>query len=197
MLRDLRVTTAEAEQRSGDEMLTLLGELEVDQRRYAEVGAPVPARVTRLAAQLGDRVAAGQTLAELSSPDLGRARADYLSARARLTLAEAALERKRGLAAERIVPLREVQEAESLVAEVRASLRSAAAAIGAFGVEPPVETTDSANGACGLVVRRAVARRGPGDRAGGGAGADAGPGDRGVPHRRPLDALAHGARVRA
>ena len=159
MLRDLRVTTAEAEQRSGDEMLTLLGELEVDQRRYAQVGAPVPARVTRLAAQLGDRVAAGQTLAELSSPDLARARADYLSARARLTLAEAALERKRGLADERIVPLRDVQEAESLVAEVRASLRSAAAAIGAFGVEPPVETADGANGGAysSFAVRSPVA----------------------------------------
>lgn len=165
MLRDLRVTTAEVEQRSGDELLTLLGELEIDQRRYAEVGAPVPARVTRLAAQLGDRVSAGQTLAELSSPDLGRARADHLSARARLTLAEAALERKRDLAGERIVPLRDVQEAESVVAELRASLRAAGAAIGAFGVEPPAE--DGANGAAssafplrspvaGVVIERAA-----------------------------------------
>jgi membrane fusion protein, heavy metal efflux system len=165
MLRDLRVTTAPAEQRSGDEMLTLLGELEVDQRRYAEVGAPVAARVTRLTAQLGERVAAGQTLAELSSPDLGRARADYLSARARLTLAESALERKRGLAREKIVPLREVQEAESAVAELHASLRSAGAAIGAFGVELPSELSDTPDGAvassfslrspvAGLVIER-------------------------------------------
>ncbi len=167
MLRDLRVTTAAAEQRSGDDMLTLLGELEVDQRRYAEVGAPVPARVTRLAAQLGDRVTAGQMLAELSSHDLGRVRADYLSARARLTLAEAALERKRGLAAEKIVPLREVQEAEAAVAELRAGLRSAGAEISAFGVEAPAETADSENGAAsssfalrspiaGVVIERAA-----------------------------------------
>ncbi len=167
MLRDLRVTTAAAEQRSGDEMLTLIGELEVDQRRYAEVGAPVPARVTRLAAQLGDRVTAGQTLAELSSHDLGRVRADYLSARARLTLAEAALERKRGLAAEKIVPLREVQEAEAAVAALRAGLRSAGAEISAFGVEAPAEAADSDNGAAsssfalrspiaGVVIERAA-----------------------------------------
>ena len=32
----------------------------------------------------------GRTLVELTSPDLGRARAEYLSASARLTLAEAA-----------------------------------------------------------------------------------------------------------
>ena len=118
----------------------LLGELAVDQRTYAEVGVPVAARVTRLLVNAGDsRTRRGQTLAELTSPELGKARADYLSASARVTLADAALERKRGLAAEKIVPLREVQEAESAAAEARAALRSARAAIGAFGVEPPAE----------------------------------------------------------
>ena len=42
------------------------------------------------------------------------------------TLAESALERKRDLAAERIVPLREVQEAEAAAAEARAALRASA-----------------------------------------------------------------------
>ena len=115
MLRDLRITTRAVESRAGGELVVLLGELAVDQRAYAEVGAPVAARVTRLLVNAGDTVRSGQTLAELTSPELGRARAEYLSASARLKLAEAALERKRGLAAEKIVPLREVQEAESAV----------------------------------------------------------------------------------
>ncbi len=159
MLRDLRVTMAEAERRSGDEQLTLLGELAVDQRTYAEVGVPAPARVTRLTAESGARVAVGQTLMELTSPELGHARADYLSARARLALADAALERKRGLAAEKIVPLREVQEAEAAVAELRASLRSARAAMSAFGVEPLAGETDEADGAAfsAFVLRSPVA----------------------------------------
>jgi cobalt-zinc-cadmium efflux system membrane fusion protein len=142
MLRDLRITTDEVESRPGGEEIALLGELAVDERSYAEVGVPVAARVTRLLVNAGDSVRRGQPLAELTSPELGKARADYLSAEARVTLADAALERKRSLAAEKIVPLREVQEAESQAAEARAALRSARAAIGAFGGQPPTEDAD-------------------------------------------------------
>ena len=152
MLRDLRVTTRQVESRTGSDLVVLLGELAVDQRTYAEVGTPVPARVTRLLANAGDTVRAGQTLAELTSPELGRERAEYLSASARLTLAEAALDRKRSLAAEKIAPLREVQEAESAVGEARAALRSSRAAIAAFGVEPP--TDDGEDSTSSLFVLR-------------------------------------------
>jgi cobalt-zinc-cadmium efflux system membrane fusion protein len=145
MLRDLRITTSRVESRGGGERITLLGELAVDQRAYAEVSAPVAARVTRVLVNAGDSVRRGQTLAELTSPDLGRARAGYLSASARVTLAEAVLERKRGLADEKIVPLREVQEAESAAAEARAVLRAARADIAAFGVEPPIDDSEGAS----------------------------------------------------
>ena len=152
MLRDLRVTTRAVESRAGGELVMLLGELAVDQRAYAEVGTPVAARVTRLLVDAGDAVSSGQTLVELTSPELGRERAEYLSASARLTLAEAALERKRGLAAENIVPLREVQEAESAAGEARAALRASRAAIAAFGAEPP--TDDGAGATLSTFVLR-------------------------------------------
>ena len=48
MLRDLRITTAAVESRTGAEDVTLLGELAVDERNYAEVGVPVPARADRI-----------------------------------------------------------------------------------------------------------------------------------------------------
>jgi cobalt-zinc-cadmium efflux system membrane fusion protein len=137
MIRDLRVTTATVESRSGGEEVRLLGTLAVDQRAYAEVGTPVPARLTRLQASEGQTVRAGAVLAELSSPDLGRARSEYLSAQARVQLTEAALQRKRNLAAEKIAPQREVQEAEAAAAEARAALRATRATIAAFGAEPP------------------------------------------------------------
>jgi cobalt-zinc-cadmium efflux system membrane fusion protein len=144
MLRDLRITTSDVESRPGGERVVLLGALAVDQSAYAEVGTPVAARVTRLRVNAGDTVGRGQVLADLTSPELGRQRAEYLSARARLSLAEATLERKRSLAAEKIAPLREVQEAESAVAEGRATLRAARVAIAAFGVEPPADEGDEA-----------------------------------------------------
>jgi cobalt-zinc-cadmium efflux system membrane fusion protein len=143
MVRDLRVTTRAVESRPGGERVMLLGELAVDQGAYAEIGVPAPARVTRLLVNAGDTVRSGQALAEVTSPELGRARAEYLSAVARLRLADAALDRKRGLAAERITPLREVQEAESAAGEARAAVRAARAAIGAFGVEPPAADADA------------------------------------------------------
>jgi cobalt-zinc-cadmium efflux system membrane fusion protein len=156
MRRDLRITTRHVESRPGGERVTLLGELAVDQRAYAEVGAPVAARVTRLLVNEGDTVRRGTTLVELTSPELGRERAEYLSASARLTLAEAALERKRGLAAERIVPLREVQEAESAAGEARAALRASRAAIAAFGVEPSADDGNDATSST-FVLRAPVA----------------------------------------
>jgi membrane fusion protein, heavy metal efflux system len=144
MLRDLRITTRPVESRTGGDLVMLLGELAVDQRAYAEVGTPIAARVVRLVANTGDTVAQGQTLAELTTPQLGRERAEYLSASARVKLAESAFERKRSLAAEQIVPLREVQEAESALGEARAALRASRAAIAAFGVEPPADDSDGA-----------------------------------------------------
>jgi cobalt-zinc-cadmium efflux system membrane fusion protein len=156
MLRDLRITTRAVESRTGGDLVVLLGELAVDQRAYAEASTPVAARVTRLLVNGGESVRAGQTLAELTSPELGRERAAYLSANARLKLAEAALERKRGLAAEKIVPLREVQEAESALGEARAALRGSRAAIAAFGVGPPTDDGD-AETASAFLLRSPVA----------------------------------------
>jgi len=155
-LRDLRITTREVESRPGGDMLVLLGELAVDQRAYAEVGTPTPARVARLLVNAGDAVRVGQTLAELTSPELARERAAYLSAAARVRLADATLERKRGLAAEKIVPQREVEEAESAAGEARAALRASRAAIAAFGVEPPTADGDEATSPT-FVLRTPVA----------------------------------------
>jgi len=152
MLRDLRITTRPVESRTGSDLVLLLGELAVDQRAYAEVGTPVAARVTRLLVNAGDTVRTDQPLAELTSPELGRERAEYLSARARLNLVEAVLERKRGLAVERIVPLREVQEVESAVGEARAAVRASRAKIAAFGVEPPAD--DGAGATASVFVLR-------------------------------------------
>ena len=148
MLRDLRITTAAVESRTGAEDVTLLGELAVDERNYAEVGVPVPARAMRLMVGPGDQVRAGQMLVELQSPELGKLRAEYVSAQARLTLAEGALKRKRDLAAEKIAPQREVQEAETDATQARAAVRSASAALTALGVPPSasgdVESRDAA-----------------------------------------------------
>jgi cobalt-zinc-cadmium efflux system membrane fusion protein len=132
MLRDLKVTTARAEARSGAETVSVLGELAVNQNTYAEVAAPVAARVVTVSADVGQKIAAGQPLATLASADLGRARADLQSAKARAELAKTTLARKRDLAAERLVPQRELQEAEATAASAAAELRAAQGALSAL-----------------------------------------------------------------
>lgn len=137
MLRDLRITTADVQvAASAQNVATILGELGVNEDAYAEVAAPLPGRVTRLLAGIGDRVRAGAALAELQSAELGRARAAVGAAAGRVTLARAALDRKRRLAAERIAPEREVQEAEAELAASEADAAAAAAVLRALGASP-------------------------------------------------------------
>jgi cobalt-zinc-cadmium efflux system membrane fusion protein len=157
MLRDLRLTTAEVEARAGAEDVMLLGELAVDERQYAEVGVPVAARAMRLLAAPGDEVLAGDLLVELQSPELGRLRAAYVSAQARMTLAEGALKRKRDLAAERIVPQREVQEAEATATEAQAALRASTAALSALGVSPSSDGAAESRAAATFGLRSPIA----------------------------------------
>jgi membrane fusion protein, heavy metal efflux system len=134
VLRDLRMTTAPVERRVASGEVDMLGEMGVDRDRYAEVAPPIDAQVVRLLVGANASVKAGDTLAELRSPELGRARAEVIAAEARVQLATHVLERKRALAAERIVPARELQEAESQMQEAQASLRAATASVRALGV---------------------------------------------------------------
>jgi cobalt-zinc-cadmium efflux system membrane fusion protein len=134
MLRDLRVTTSPVESRPGGEGVAALGELQVNEDAYAEVGAPVAARVVRVLVAPGQTVRDGAPLIDLQSRELGNARSEYASASARLATARRALERKQGLAAERIVPQREVQEAEAEAAALEAAVAAARGAILAMGL---------------------------------------------------------------
>ncbi len=133
MMRDLRVTTGKAQARAAGETVSALGELHVNEDAYAEVAAPVSARVTKVLAKPGDEVKAGQVLVELNSPELGQGRAEVEAARARLELTRKNTERKRGLAAERLIPERELIEAESAQSEADAAYKVAASSLRKFG----------------------------------------------------------------
>ncbi|MEO8701753.1 MAG: efflux RND transporter periplasmic adaptor subunit [Kofleriaceae bacterium] len=133
MMRDLRVTIGKAQSRASGETVSALGELRVNEDAYAEVASPVSARVTKVLAKPGDKVVAGQLLVELSSPDLGQARAEVAAARSRYELARTAADRKRALAADRLIPEREVLEADAALGEADAAYKVAASALRKFG----------------------------------------------------------------
>jgi cobalt-zinc-cadmium efflux system membrane fusion protein len=136
MLRDLSVTTSAAERRPGAESSPVVAELRVAEQGYAEVSAPTPGRVLRVAVTAGQRVARGEVLAEIQSQELGKIRGEYRDALARVELSRKTLERKRALAEDRIAPLREVQEAEASLRSAEASLEAARSALQAMGTGP-------------------------------------------------------------
>ncbi len=148
MLRDLRVTTAKAEARAAGERVTVLAELRVNQDAYAEVASPSSARVVRVLAKAGDEVKANQPLVELTSGEMAKARAELRGADARLSLARKNLERKQALFAERLIPERDVIEAQAAVTEGEAARTVAAGALRQFA---------GSEGGNGLVLRAPVA----------------------------------------
>jgi cobalt-zinc-cadmium efflux system membrane fusion protein len=141
MLRDIRVTIAPVEVRAGGEGVQLLGELKVNENRYAEVGTPIASRVVTVLVAPGQIVRKGQSLVVLQSVDIGKARAESITAQTRLELAKKTLERKRSLEAENIVPARKVQEAEASVATADAEVSSTRAGLRALGAGD--ESSDS------------------------------------------------------
>jgi cobalt-zinc-cadmium efflux system membrane fusion protein len=150
VLRDLRITTGAASTTAGDERATVLGELTVDEDRYAEIGAPVSARVRALVASPGDTVEAGTPLVELESSELGRARADLATARARTDQARRSVERKRELEGG-AVSARELDAAEADLAAAQADLTAAESIVAAFGAGA------SAVGGTAFVLRAPIA----------------------------------------
>lgn len=153
MRRDLRVTTSVVEEHQGAEAASMLGELGINENAYAEVGAPIQSRIIALSVRVGQRVGAGAPLATLQSGELSRGRSDVTTAEARVTLARRALERKRALNAERIVPTREVQEAENDLAAADDQFRAATNSLQALGV-----TTDASNTSpSSLILRSPIA----------------------------------------
>jgi membrane fusion protein, heavy metal efflux system len=65
MLRDIRVTTAPVEVRPGGDGVQLLGEMKVNEGRYAEVGTPIACRVISVLVAPSQVVRKGQELAVL------------------------------------------------------------------------------------------------------------------------------------
>jgi len=88
MLRDLRMTTTPVESRSGNETAAMLGELRPNERTYAEVGAPITSRVVSVSVSPGATVREGQVLAVLQSSEVGKVRAEAITAQAKLDLAK-------------------------------------------------------------------------------------------------------------
>ena len=87
--------------------------IEADAGAVAHITSRIPARVVKLIADLGQQVAAGQTLLMLSSEELGQAKAEYLKTKSLLAIAEQNLRREQELFERKIAPMKDVLEARA------------------------------------------------------------------------------------
>ncbi len=111
----------------------LTGRLAWDDDITARIFAPVSGRLVAIVAQPGQRVATGDTLAKIRSPDFGQAQADACKALADATLAERALSRARDLLAHRAAAQKDVESAEADYARALSEKERALATLSLYG----------------------------------------------------------------
>jgi len=121
--------------------ITLTGTVTFDAARVSHVGPRTQGRVRRADVDIGSRVAAGDTLAVLDSPELGGAQARWVKARVTRDLALRNFERTERLFRDGIVSERRRLEVEAELRDREAELAAALQALSALGADP--DTTGS------------------------------------------------------
>ncbi len=113
--------------------LNIPGRLVWDEDHTVRVFTPFAGRVSRLVANVGDKVVQGQALAELQSPDFAAAQAEARKAQSMLTLAKQALGRVKELAANGVAAGKDLQQTESDYANAEAEARRTQARLKLYG----------------------------------------------------------------
>jgi cobalt-zinc-cadmium efflux system membrane fusion protein len=129
------IKTAAVEERVLPIEIETTGQVGLDETRLAHVGPRIPGRVHSIRAELGHQVKTGEVLAEIDSIELGKAKAEYLRARAMEEPARRNVERERKLQADRISSEKEVQAADAELREATAALRVAEEILHLYGLD--------------------------------------------------------------
>lgn len=112
-IRAAGIAVGEVSERELSVPIEASAQIEAPPDRVARVGSRVSGRVVRVLAGIGDQVRTGATVAVVDSPDLARAKADYLSTLAGAKLARANADREKALFERRISAEREWRQAEA------------------------------------------------------------------------------------
>lgn len=130
------IRTEDATEAEVHERIAVTATIQANQDRLAHVAPRVPGRIVGIAAKLGDRVKAGQSLASLDSIELGEAHSAYLQADSQYRLAQADFERAEKLYADQIVPQKDFLRSRAEHEKARANLRAATDKLRLMGVTP-------------------------------------------------------------
>ena len=109
--------------------------VEADPARTANIVPPLTGKLVELKVRLGDTVRRGQLLATIASPDLAQAVADAQKARDALDLAQRALVRARGVNEAGSNAAKDVEAAQSSVAQQAAELQRSETRLRTLGAD--------------------------------------------------------------
>jgi cobalt-zinc-cadmium efflux system membrane fusion protein len=113
--------------------LTVTGRLAWNEDATVRVLAPLAGRLVALKARVGARVAAGDLLAEISSPDFGQAQSDAARAATDLAAAERTKDRVARLVERGAAPRKDLDAAEADLSRARAEASRTSARLARWG----------------------------------------------------------------
>lgn len=129
----LKLLATEAAREARTFEVELPARLVWNEERTQRVYPAFAGRVSRIVADVGQRVAPGQVLAELASPEFGAAQADTSRAQADAQLARQALQRQRELFEAGVVARKDLEQAEADAARSQAEVDRAQARTRLYG----------------------------------------------------------------
>lgn len=126
------VASAKKQQLAG--VISATGKVEVNGDRIAHVSPRISGKIVSVKASLGDRVAAGQTLATLDSVELGEAVSRYRQSRTKFVLAQSNMERIKTLVEKKIAARKDVLQAETDYRNAQTELHTDRERLAMYGV---------------------------------------------------------------
>lgn len=132
--------------------VTVPGTVEPNTNQQVAVPSPAAGRVTSVSAELGAHVERGQTLAQISSPDLADAQTRFLSTQASATVAQQQLQRIEKLTGIGAVSRQELERARADYTVASADVEAARARLTLLGVSPEALAALTARGEVAAAV---------------------------------------------
>jgi cobalt-zinc-cadmium efflux system membrane fusion protein len=122
-----KIVSVTAERRPVSSEVVATAEIVPPDDGIARIGGKAAGRISKLAAGVGDQVRKGQVIAMIDSPELGRAKADYLAAAAGARVGRETADREKALFDKRISSERDYRLAEAEATKARAEKEAAEA----------------------------------------------------------------------
>ncbi len=133
-LQNARITLGRAERRTESAALVTTGEVEPPADGVARVAPRVAGRIAQLTKGVGDQVKRGEVVAVIDSPELGRAKADFIAAAASATVAREGADRERSLFDKQISSEKDLRLAEAEATRARADKEAAEVRLHTLGI---------------------------------------------------------------